>query len=411
MELEASTRFKKTRFALLWMHLANEPLMALYTLLAFILRKDLGATTFQLTVFVTLRPVISFFSFYWSSSLTRQKDKLIPNLTWAWVLGKLPFIFLPFFSSVWYLIFASALYQLFYRAGTPALMEIMKVNIEKKKRETLFSYVFLLCFAESIFLGLFVGKFLDAYPFAWKILFIATALISISSVFFQKRIPLPKMIPDKNTPPKTKSKLLQPWKDCLYLMRTYPEFAKFQWGFMIGGFGLMLIAPALAIYFAETLSLSHETITNGRYIWMGFGVLISTFLWRKGIEKYSVKKLTSLILVGFGFFPILLLFAKISLIFLNLAFLLYGVAQAGSHLLWHLSGTLFASEEESSSKYTGTNVLMVGIRGLIGPSLGGVLISVFSPSFVLALGGIICLFGSYYILRAKSLLLKRPVQP
>lgn len=398
-----TSRFKKTRFALVWMHLANEPLMALYTLLAFILRKDLGASTLQLTVFVTLRPVISFFSFYWSSSLTRQKHKLLSNLTWAWVLGRLPFIFFPLFNSVWYLIFASALYQLFYRAATPALIEILKINIEKKRREKLFSLVFLLCFAESIFLGLFVGKFLDAYPYAWKILFVGSAILSISSVIFQKRIPLPPLLPDKNTPPKTNSKLIQPWKDCIYLMRTYPDFAKFQWGFMIGGFGLMLIAPALAIYYAETLSLTHDSITIARYIWMGIGVLGSTLLWRKGLERYPVKKLTSLILIGFGFFPLLLLFAKLSLFFLNLAFVLYGVAQAGSHLLWNLSGTLFASEEESSSKYTGTNVLMVGIRGLIGPTLGGLLITAFSPSIVLGIGGLICLAGSYYMLKSRPI--------
>ena len=410
MDLQAKVnRYKKTRFALLYMQLANEPLMALYTLLAFILRKDLGASTFQLTVFVTLRPVISFFSFYWSSSLTRQKEKLLSNLTWAWVLGRVPFVFFPLFHSVWYLIFASALYQLFYRAATPALIEILKVNMEKKRREKLYSLTFLLCFAESIFLGLFVGKFLDAYPFAWKILFVISSLLSISSLFFQKKIPLPSLLPDKNMPPKAQSKLIQPWKDCIYLMRRYPDFATFQWGFMIGGFGLMLIAPALAIYYAETLSLSHGTITIARYIWMGLGVLISTFFWKRGIEKFKINQLTLLILVGFGFFPLFLLFAKKSLIFLNLAFFLYGVAQAGSHLLWNLSGTLFASEEESSSKYTGTNVLLVGIRGLVGPALGGLLITALNPSIVLAFGALICFLGSVYIHQSSSKLFKAKV--
>ena len=390
-------RFIKTRFALVWMSLTNEPFVALFTLLGFILRKDLGASTFQLAVFATVAPVISFFSFYWSASLTRNKEKLLSNLIGAWILGRLPFLFFPFFNNVWYLIFASAIYQLFYRAGTPALIEILKQNVDKKPREHLFSFVYLLSFVESILLGFFVGRFLDFHNNGWKILIVASALLSISSAFFQNRIPLSKQLPDKNTPPKESNNLIQPLKDCLYLMKTYPEFAKFQWGFMIGGFGLMLINPALIIYYAETLLLSHENITTARYIWMGFGVLVSTTLWRQAIAKYSVRKLTLLILIGFGLFPILLLFAKTQLIFLYSAFLLYGIAQAGSHLLWHLSGTLFASEEESSSKYTGTNVLMVGIRGLIGPALGGVLAAFLGPTPTLALGAIICFSGALFM--------------
>lgn len=390
-------RFIKTRFALLWMNLTNEPFIALFTLLGFILRKDLGASTFQLAVFATITPVISFFSFYWSASLTRNKDKLLPNLMGAWILGRLPFLFFPFFNNVWYLIFASAIYQLFYRAGTPALIEILKQNVDKKPREHLFSFVYLLSFVESILLGFFVGKFLDFHSNGWKILFVASALLSISSAFFQSRIPLIKQVPDKNPLPKESNHLIQPWKDCLYLMKTYPEFAKFQWGFMIGGFGLMLINPALIIYYAETLFLSHENLTTARYIWMGCGVLLSTTLWRQAIAKHSVRTLTLWILIGFGLFPILLLFAKSQLIFLYIAFLLYGIAQAGSHLLWHLSGTLFASEEESSSKYTGTNVLMVGIRGLIGPALGGVLAAFLGPMITLGLGAVICLTGAFFM--------------
>jgi len=397
-----SLRFVKTRFALLWMHLANEPFVALFTLLGFILRKDLGASTLQLSVLAITSPVLALFSFYWSFALTRNTAKLLPNLMGAWILGRLPFLLIPWFHSVWYLIFAAAIYQLFYRAGTPALMEILKQNVDKKPRESLFSSAYLLGFIESVLLGLFVGKFLDCHAQAWKILFIGAALLSVSSVIFQRRIPLLRPIIDKSAPPATHGTLVQPWKDCLHLMKTYPEFATFQWGFMIGGFGLMLINPALIIYYAETLLLSHENLTTARYIFMGVGVLLSTLLWRKALSLYPISRLTLLILLGFGLFPLVLLCAKASLAFLYLAFLLYGIAQAGSHLLWHLSGTLFASEEESSSKYTGTNVLMVGIRGLLGPLLGGILTAALGPITVLVLGALICLFGAYFMHKSSS---------
>lgn len=65
--------------------------------------------------------------------------------------------------------------------------------------------------------------------------------------------------------------------------------------------------------------------------------------------------------------------------------------------MWHLSGTLFAQEEESSSKYTAANVLMVGIRGLIGPFLGGALTCAVGSQPTLVLGSLICFLGATYM--------------
>src|SRR6185437_12364333 len=128
----------RTRLALLWMNLSNEPLAAMYSLLPFILCKDLHASTFQLTLFATLRPVLSVFSFYWGSFLAYRKNRLLPNLIGAWVLARLPFLYFPLIDNFWYLLFACGVYQLFSRAATPALMEILKRQIPKEPREHIF---------------------------------------------------------------------------------------------------------------------------------------------------------------------------------------------------------------------------------------------------------------------------------
>ena len=83
---------RKTRLALLGMNLASEPLISLYTFLPFILCKDLGVSTFQLSLFLTLRPVLSVFSFYWSAYLKEGRGKLVSNLIWACLLAYLPFL-------------------------------------------------------------------------------------------------------------------------------------------------------------------------------------------------------------------------------------------------------------------------------------------------------------------------------
>src|SRR5438105_8768386 len=91
---------KKTKKAFLWMALANEPFIVLYALLPFIIRKDLGASIFQLSILASLRPVLSIFSFYWSAHLTKQKNFLRSNLISDWFLARVPFLFIRWSLSV-----------------------------------------------------------------------------------------------------------------------------------------------------------------------------------------------------------------------------------------------------------------------------------------------------------------------
>lgn len=407
VETQPSSRSFVTRLALIWMNLTNEPFVAFYALLPFIMRKDLNATILHITLFFSIKGVIPVFSFYWSANLTRQRGKLRSNLIWAWIIGRVPFLCLPFIDNIWFLIFAAAVYQFFYRAGTPSLMEILKLNLGKKRREKLFSRLYVLSFMESTMLALFLGKLLDMHLGAWKILFSLSALLSLSSLLLQMRITLPENLEaDKKIPPITTNRLLQPIKDCIYLMRSRPDFAHFQWGFMIGGFGLLLIQPALAIFYADSLNLSHDQITIARHFWTGIGVIASSFLWHRGLGFLSTSQLTACITFLFSLFPLFLLFAQKGVYWLNVALLSYGVAEAGSHVVWTLSGTLFARNEDSS-KFTGANIFMLGLRGLIAPALGGNIAKITGPLPVLIAGGVICISGTIYMVTKRVAIPKK----
>ncbi len=398
-------RSAKTQFAFFWMTLVDEPFFALFTLMLFILKKDLGASTFQLSFFAAMKPLVSLFSFYWSSSLENHKHKLLSNFIYAWVLGRIPFLFVFYIHSAWFLIFCGIWFQLFYRAGIPSQIELANINIPKKPLQKLFSNMYLLRFIESIFLGLFLGKVLDLHSNMWQYCFSLFALLSLTSVLIQKNIPFSSAVsknPEKN---EWKNPIIGPWKDCAKLIQKRPDFAHFQWSFMLGGIGLMIITPAIAIYHVEILHLNHEEISIARYIWMGMGVLASSYIWRKVFAYLPLKATTGIILIGFALYPLFLLAANYHLLFLNFAFLFYGIAQAGSNLVWNLSATVFA-KEENSSKFSTTNILMVGIRGVFAPAIGGFLCVVLPLSYVLIIGCVISLVGASYSLLLKPVLSK-----
>lgn len=396
----------RTRRALLAMNLTSEPLSAFYTLLPIILYKHLHVTPFELSLFITLRPLFSVFSFYWSSYLLYYRNRLVSNLIGAWTLARLPFVLLLFFPNFWVLFFAAAFYQLFSKAGTPAWIEILNRNIPKEPREHLFSVYNILSFLEGIGISFIIGRLLDHNPGNWNIILCCGAFIGLANIYFLKRVKIPFEEDVEGSLPK--NPILHPWKEGFQLMQNRLDFARFQWGFMFGGGALMIAAPALSVFYSDNLAISYTNMTFARFVFMGIGVILSSLIWKKGLKLLPINILVLLSLVGFGLFLGAILLAQIDGVFLYLAFLVYGIAQAGSQLIWNLSGTIFANEK-NSLPFTNVNILMLGIRGCVAPLIGGQLCVLFGavPTIFIGISIIIC--GVFYLLRKEASSLLKPL--
>lgn len=384
--------------ALLWSNLLAEPLFTLYSFLVFILYKDLGATAFQVTLLTMLKPVVTILSFYWSAGLKGQTSKLKSNVMWAGFLMRAPFLLCPWFDSVWFVIGAAVNYMFFYRAGIPAWLEIMKRNMGEGKGRS-FSISSALGYAEGVILALACGGLLDHDPSLWKTLFCTAALIGLTSLFIQSRIQVDGVdtIEEKLS---IKELMIRPWRDSYQLMKGRADFSRFQWGFMISGFGLMLIQPVLPLFTVDLLGISYLEMAAAISIAKGLGFVLSSPIWARWIDRANVFRLASLVFLSIGLFTILLSFSVWSTVWLYIAYFWYGVGQGGSHLVWNLSGPIFAGRDESS-RYTGVNVVLAGLRGAIAPPLGGWLAVAFGPIQVLAIGGILCFYSGISLLQSK----------
>jgi MFS family permease len=369
--------------------------------------KDLGATPFQIVLLTMVKPVASIFSFYWSERISRKRESLKMNLLGAGLLGRVPFIAALFFDNIWFLIAASALYMLFLRASIPAWMEIIKVNLPGKGiREQFFSVSSALGYGEGVLIAIGIGSLLDHHLGAWKLFYLGALALGILGIIFQVALPVREVKESIEKPEKKetfKERFIRPWIDCIELMRERSDFRRFQWAFMVGGLGLMIIQPVIPIFFAETLKLSYRDLLIAYSICKGLGFVLTSRLWGKALNQISVSLFTSFVLVGFGVFPLLIIFATYSSIWLYMAYFVYGIAQAGSHLIWHLSGPIFAGKEHSS-RYSGTNIVLVGIRGTLGPPLGGLLAICLGPISVLFISAILCIGGT------SAMLFKAPAK-
>lgn len=392
-----------TRSAYMWTNFLNTPFWAIFNMLPYILYKDLHATPLQVTAIITLKPLVSLISLYWSASVNKRRDRLLSNMIWARVLGHLPFFLFPFIDNVWFFVASFGFYMMLARGVVPAWMEILKLNIPQVSRERVFAAGSLLGYAGNAIFPFALGWLLDGYFQAWRWLFPLAAVISLSATFFKYRIPIP---PDENfdtaniASTSLWDRLVDPWKNAWELLQSRPDFFKFQWGFMLGGAGVMIMQPALPQFFVDVLNLSYTEMAIALTLCKGIGFALTSPVWAEYFRRMDIYRFSALPPFCICLFSACLLGAQYHIAWLYIGYICYGIMQAGSEMCWHLSGPIFAKDEDSSS-FSSVNVLTVGLRGCVVPPLGSILGYGLSSPFVIIVGGLLC-FCSYLRLNSYA---------
>lgn len=394
--VKESSCIQKTRFAVLWSSLLSEPLTSLYSLLPFILYKEMHASAFQVAVFFMVKPVVSIFSLYWSAWVEQRRDRLKANIVWAGILARVSFLFLPFVNNSWLVIVLAALYWMFFRGMIPAWMEVLKLNLPKEKRGRIFSMGAIWGYAEGVLLAIAIGPMMDMNPHSWKWIFPFSALIGIVGVWIQARLPISgsdavkddKVVAEGSL----KHHVMVPWRNVFKLLLQRPDFMRFQGGIMMCGFAIMLMKPAEPVIF-EILGLSYTDLAVAVLILKGLGYISTSALWANWMNKVNIFWFTAFIFLLVGVCYTLFFCALWHVAALFLAYFIYGVWLAGNHLSWNLAGPVFSHHEDSST-FTTIGVALVGIRGLVGPALGSFLLAKSNPYVVLCLGIGLCILSA-----------------
>jgi len=397
---------KNTRSAFIWTRILSVPFWGLINMLSIILYKDMHISPLQITAILALKPMSAIFAPYWSQFIYQRPDRVLSNLVLSNILRYVPFLFLPWMESSWLIIAAFGFYMMLYRGAIPAWMETFKCNLPEVARERVVSYGSTIDYCGAAVLPLILGTFLDGYEYAWRWMFPITALLGLASTWFLYRIPT--MQAQKNAemdafePGKIlQEQLINPWKQSWQLLKERADFAHFQIGFMLGGAGLMVIQPALPIFFVDTLDLSYTKMLLAIGVCKGIGFALTSPVWTRLFRKWDIFYLSGIVTLLAALFPFFMISAQYHIFLLYVAYGLYGMMQAGSELSWHMSGPVF-SKEKDSSLFSGINVLTVGIRGCIAPFFGALLFSWTNSTTVMLLGSLLCLLAARQLMNYSS---------
>ena len=389
--MNVSQTCEKTKTAFLWTRVLSAPFWGIFHMLPFILYKDLGAGAFPITLMITLKPMVALLAPYWSARLHNKQERLIPNLVSANIFKYLPFLLTPYFISPYFLVLSAAIFMMLVRGVIPAWMEILKRNVEKEKQSHLFALGSSLDYLAMALLPLGFGFLLDFYPGSWRWVFFGSSLLGILSTLFLTRIPPPLA----STSPLPKISLLKPWAQTLLLLKTRPDFKRFQIGFMLGGSGLMLMQPILPHFFVDVLDLSYTKMFVALVVCKSMGYALSSPLWARLYNKIHIFAFSSAVTLLAALFPFFLLGASHYILYLYLGYIAYGIMQGGSEMSWNLSGPYF-SQSEDSSIFSQANVLGVGIRGALIPPIGALLYEMTGNPHLIILGGsLLCLLATF----------------
>jgi len=367
-----SNRFVRTIFTLI--AILQEPLTCLQTIVPLFLLQEINASATHIALLTSILPTVSILSFYWGSFVhTLHSGKLLQtSLIISTALAPIIFLISAYFNNPWIYICASGWYTLFLRASHPARMETLKRLFPQDRCNEFFSFLFRVSYGVGMVLAPILGILCDNHLVSLKWLFTIGAIFHLLSSLLYVCIRPATSTQETHQSAKVRSFLLDPWKRSHQLLRENSLFRQFQIGFFVAGSGLMIAKPAGEILFSK-LHLPYLLIFICRTVLKGSGTLGSSKLWSKHLRQNTVLSISSLVAVGFLLSQTFLIGALSFQYMVFFAYAIYGIAQGGSHLAWHLSGPLL-SGEHSSCQFSSVNILAVGVRGAIAPLLGGMLL-------------------------------------
>lgn len=364
------------------------PLEILFTLLIFILNKNLEVLPLQLTVMAIIKPVSSLVSFYICSFLFEKTSRIRVYLILNIALGAISCFYFPFTDNPWFFIASFALFMITNRALMPAWMEVLKSNTDSQTLAKTVSYGNIIFFVMNIFLSPLFCFFMDDAPQIWKFLFFCIALIKMISLILVFTI---------NSDTKIKhhqisSESSNTWKKAI---KPKAPFLHYLVLYCIGGIGIIGTQPILPIYFEEVLKLSYTSLGLAFSFSKGIAFLLSSSFWVRYAQNFSLYRLNAFANMFTVLYFILLMFSSREIVLIYPAYFFYGIMLAGCELSRDVSGPYF-SGQQNSTIYSSLNLATIGIRGCIFPLIGTLLYHYTGATYTFTIAALICVLGSVY---------------
>ncbi|HAF07430.1 MAG: hypothetical protein XD76_0376 [candidate division TA06 bacterium 32_111] len=359
----------------------------------FILRKTLLGSLFEITLLVMIQPVSNIFSIFFYPLSKKFKRKNDFFLLIAFV-GKLILLLMLLTKSSKIFILVISVFYIFNTFMNPLFSNIMQLNFRKKNRGFVYGIVSSVSVLATLVVSNLSGKLLDVNDNLYKLLFSVSAVSGFLCCFIFSKVKIRKIRQKKI---EEELSFLQPIKIIVKILKENKDFMKYEIFFFLYGIGYLIILPSIPVYFVDILKLDYSKISFikgflGQVGFIVFFPFVGFFLDRMNIFLYS-----SLTFFLLSFYPLFLLISSFipnPFFFIYPAFLIFSISMSAVFVIWDLSSIHFAKDNDSS-QFQNVHIFLTGVRGIIVPSLGYLILKFSSPKLPFFVSNLFFLFSSF----------------
>src|SRR6056297_66271 len=356
-----------------------------------IARKAFDASDFQLSLLIMIFPVMNFLSIWWGKLLenSRNKSKYFILIS---LFGRLILIIGFWITTMNQFLLLMFFLFLFHSAFIPARNSLFQSNFSPEKRGMLFGVTLSLTTLIGMGFSYVSGRILDVNELYFKYILVGIGIIGFFNTFVLYFVDIKKKKKKKfNKVKKSIIKvILDPIKRAKYILREKTEFARFEISFILYGMGFIMMMLAVPIYLVDIMKFNYTMSFLSKAIIGQLGIFILSPFMGKLHDRWH-PNLYNVFSFGFLiFYPLFLFLSNIlhvetvSIIFVLIGFLFFGIARAAINIAWNMGSVYFAGDEDASM-YQSIHVTFTGIRGVLAPLLGLAVKKIFSINGVFIL--------------------------
>lgn len=367
---------RQTAILLLWAALFNGVVSSLSQTQDIIARKALLAADWQLMIMMMIWPISNFFSIWWGRVFEKSCHQSRYFIV-VGIFGRLSLVY-----GIWvttmneYLVLLTMMFA-FNSLLIPAQNSIYQKNIDFSRRAKIYGYTISLGMLISIAFTFMAGRILDNHEELFRVIMAVTGICGLISCVLLSLIKIQKTeIECEPSKLNLREMMLDPIRRTLKLLKENKQFAAFERSYSIYGMGFIMMTPIIPIYLVDVLRLSYTTNFLAKGVISQIGLLLLSPYIGKIHDRMHPFKFISMAFATLFIYPVLIIISSrfvdvpaVSVVLVFLAYLVFGIAMAAVNISWNMSSIYFAGKEDAAM-YQSVHVTMTGIRGVIAPGLG-----------------------------------------
>ena len=308
----------------------------------------------------------------------------LPFVLGSWVPARCLLFLMPFATFPALFVALVGGLQFVGTISTPAYTTLMRDIYPDRSRGRLLGYVRVAAQA-MMFLGtLLAGRLLD-HTISYRFLFpLAGVLGLVAAYAFSHVRALPEAAPGPPDAGENKMSTLAFVRDTLTILRHNVGYRWFAASVFTYGFGNLMVVPLYALYQVDVLKISNTQIANLANF-ASLASIAGMFFWGRFIDRRGAPISVLLSIVLIAGIPLVYLFTP-SVTGLFVASALAGFGFAGIELSY-MQSILTYAEPGRAAQYQSLHSLLLGVRGVLAPLIGILLMKSFGypAAFWLAL--------------------------